>query len=237
MRTSTPRAGRGHQRLHEVLVGDEVRVRHPDVAARPVDRLEVHRPDRERPLARQVAVHPDPRLPVGRGLDQEWSRVAAVAPVHVPLGVPEVGERTFQVPDTRAGDPAVGVAPLGGVRGADVVAADERVVVVHDEDLAVVAPVAAEVEEPQPGVVDGVGHHPQRGREHLEPWGHDDVGERVVDRVHLDPAVGRARQRRLEAPPRSRRPSRCTTPAAPGASRRRWRPACRRTGPGRRCTS
>ena len=154
-RTSTPRPRGVDEGVHEALVGDEVGVGHPDVALGPVDRLEVHPADREHPQPRHVAVHPDARLPRRGG---RISIGGSLRPnLLVSMQVPEVGERPRQVPDPRTGDPAVGVAPLRGVGRADVVAADEADPVVDDEDLAVVAAVAAQVEEPPPGRVDGVG--------------------------------------------------------------------------------
>ena len=88
------------------------------------------------------------------------------------------------------GDPHVRVAPLGGVGRADVVAADEADLVVDDEDLAVVAAVAAQVEEPPAGVVDGVLQHLEARAEPLEQRRDHEVGEPVVDRVDLDAAAG-----------------------------------------------
>ena len=195
-RTSTPRRAARDQAVHEALVGDEVGVRHPDVALGPVDRLEVHAPDGEHPQPGHVAVHPDPRLPGRRGRHQH-RRLAAPEPL-LAVQVPEVGERAGQVPHSRAGDPAVRVAPLRGVGRADVVAADEADLVVDDEDLAVVTAVAAEVEEAPPGRVDRVGEHLHVRREVLERRPHHDVGERVVDDPDLDAAVGRVDERLLE---------------------------------------
>ena len=161
-------------------------MRHPDVVRGAVDRLEVHRPDREHPQPGHVAVHPDPGLPVGRGLQQQ----GAYAVPGPPVQVPEVGEGPGQVEHPRPGDPHVRVAPLGGVGGADVVAAHEPDPVVHDEDLAVVAAVAPQVEEAQPGVVDGVLQHLEPRAEPLEHRRDHEVREPVVDRVDLDPAAG-----------------------------------------------
>ena len=96
------------------------------------------------------------------------------------------------------GDPDVGVAPLGLVRRADVVAADEPDLVVDHQDLAVVAAVAAQVEEPPAGAVDRVAQHLHRRREALEGGGDDQVREPVVDAVDLDPAGGGVGQRGLE---------------------------------------
>jgi protein ImuB len=78
---------------------------------------------------------------VGRRLDQQRP-VVAPQPV-VAVEVPEVGEGALHVPHAGPGDPDVGVAPLGGVGRADVVAAKERDLLVHDQHLAVVAAVAA----------------------------------------------------------------------------------------------
>jgi hypothetical protein len=103
-------------------------------------------------------VHPDPRLPVRGGLEQQRATAVPGAPVEVP----EVGEGALEVPDAGTGDADVGVAPLGGVRGADVVAADEADPVVDDEDLSVVASVAPDVEEAPARAVDGVGLLPER---------------------------------------------------------------------------
>ena len=96
------------------------------------------------------------------------------------------------------GDPAVRVAPLGGERGADVVAADEADLVVDYEDLAVVPAVAAQVVEPKSGGVDGVAQHLEARREVLEPRVHDRVREGVVDHVDIHAPVGGLGQRPLE---------------------------------------
>ena len=195
-RTSTPRRGRLDERVDEALVGDEVGVRHPDVALGPVDPLDVHRPDREHPQPRHVAVHPDARLPVE----------AVVISIGGSLRRNLLSRCRFQKSaklrarsqHAGAGDAAVGVAPLGGVRRADVVAADEADGVVDDEDLAVVAAVAPQVEEPPARRVDGVGEHLHVRREVLERRAYDDVGELVVDDPHLDAPVGRVDDRLLE---------------------------------------
>ncbi len=187
-----PALGSRGESVDEVRVGDEVGVGHPDVAAGPVDRLEVHRPDREHPLPREVAVQPDPRLPgrVAR-LEEEGTAAAAVV-------VPEVGEAPPQVPDRRAGDPDVRVAPLRRVCRSDVEATDERDLVVDHQHLAVLAAVAPQVEEPPARVVDGEAQHPQHRRELLEARVDHDVAERVVDGVDLDAALRGRDQRLLE---------------------------------------
>ena len=116
----------------------------------------------------------------------------------LPVEVPEVGEGAGQVEHARAGDPDVRVAPLRGVRRPDVVAAHEADPVVDDEDLAVVAAVAAQVEEPPAGGVDGVLQHLEARAEPLEQRRHHEVREPVVDRVDLDTASGCPAQRPLE---------------------------------------
>ena len=199
-RTSTPAAGRVLERVDEVLVGQEVGLGQPDVAAGPVDRLEIHPADREHPQPRDVALDPDQRLPRRGGLQQQRAlRGPEPAP---PVEVPEVRERALEVPHGRPGDPDVRVAPLRLVGGSDVVAADEAGVVVDDQDLAVVAAVAAEVEEPPAGGVDGIAQHLHRRREPLERRRHHQVGEPVVDAVDLDAAVRRGGQGALEPLPR-----------------------------------
>ncbi len=82
-----------------------------------------------------------------------------------PVQVPEVGERTLEVQPPGPGDPDMGVAPLGAEGRTDVVAADEGHLVVDDQDLAMVAAVAAEVEEPQAGAVDREPERSERGPE------------------------------------------------------------------------
>ena len=77
-----------------------------------------------------------------------------------PVQVPEVGEGPAEVLHTGSGDPDVRVAPLGLVRRPDVVAADVGLLVVDHQDLAVVAAVAAQVEEAPAGGVDGVARAP-----------------------------------------------------------------------------
>ena len=115
--------------------------------------------------------------------------------------VPEVGERALEVPHPRAADPHVRVAPLGGVRRADVVAAEEGDLLVDHQQLAVVAAVAAQVPEAEAGVPDRVAHHLERGGEALEGGGDDHVGEAVVDAVDVDAPVGGGGQGGLELPP------------------------------------
>ena len=121
--------------------------------------------DREHPQPRHVALEPDVRLPDAGRLDQQ--RPLAGAEPAAPVQVPEVGEGAAQVRDARAGDPHVGVAPLGLVRRADVVAADVALLVVDDEDLAVVAAVAAQVEEAPARGVDRVAEHLHAGGNRL----------------------------------------------------------------------
>ena len=174
---------------------------HPDVALGPVDRLDVHRPDREHPQPRHVAVHADARLP-RRGGRHQHGRLAAPSARDDCFSrwrFQKSAKASRQVPDPRTGDPAVGVAPLGREGRADVVAAHERDVVVDDQELAVVPAVAAQVEEAPSGRVDREGEHLHVRREPLERRTHDDVGELVVDDPHLDTTVGGVDDRLLEA--------------------------------------
>ena len=62
-----------------------------------------------------------------------------------------------------------------------------------------VAAVAAQVEEPPAGRVDGEGEHLHVRREALERRAHDEVGELVVDDPHLDAPVRGVDERLLEA--------------------------------------
>src|SRR5680860_1498766 len=112
--------------------------------------------------------------------------------------IEKVSEGPFQVPDPRPRDPHVCVAPFGGVRRTHVVSADEPDLVVDDQDLAVVTPVAAQVEEPPAGVVERILQDTHPGRESLEPGRDDQVREAVVDRVDLDATCGRGGERLFE---------------------------------------
>ena len=71
-RASVPAAPSLHSGEREVVVID-------GAVRRAVDRLEVHRPDREHPEPRDVAVHADPGLPDRRGLEEQRSAVPAPA--------------------------------------------------------------------------------------------------------------------------------------------------------------
>ncbi len=161
----------------------------------PVDRLQVHRRGSGTSTAAARCGAPGSAAPSRRP-----PPAAAAARRDVGGGA---GSRSRRTPGLRSqtpgtGDPDVGVAPLGRVRRADVVAADEADLVVDHQDLAVVAAVAAQVEDPPAGVVDGVVQHPQPRPEPLEPGVHDEVGEAVVDRVDLHAAPGGLRERPLE---------------------------------------
>ena len=190
IRTSTPRrAARIRARQH-VVVGDQVRVGQVDVVRGPVDGVEVHAADRIDHVARDVAVDPDVRLPGPAA--EVGQRGAAPAGPQVPV----VDEGVLHVPDDVAGQPGVGVAPVGGVEAADVVAADERDHVVDHQQLAVVATAVAR--EAEAGGDQRVAADGDVGREGEEAPRHDEVGELVEDHVDLDAAVGRLDQRVLE---------------------------------------
>ena len=71
--------------------------------------------------------------------------------------IPEVHERLGQIERLWPANAQVGIAPLGGVESADVVAADEGDLAVHDEQLAVIQGVAARIED-----VPGAANRPER---------------------------------------------------------------------------
>src|SRR5699024_4276427 len=107
----------------------------------PVDGVEVDRADRVDELPRDVAVHPD----VGRpGAPLRIGQLVSVPGAEVP----EVDEGVLHLRDDVAGQPGMGVAPVGGVQRADVVAADEGGVAVDDHQLAVIAAGVARMQEP-----------------------------------------------------------------------------------------
>ncbi|CAN5380343.1 hypothetical protein BH24ACT12_BH24ACT12_22700 [soil metagenome] len=137
---------------------------------------------------------PDPRLPRRRSVVGQLRQVCAA------VLVPEVDEGVLQLPHRRPDVPDVGVSPLGRIQAPHVVAADEADPVVHDQQLAMVPPGLADVEQQHPEPQHRVAQHVHRRREPQErPW-HDQIGEPVVDDEHLDPALGRLHQRCLELP-------------------------------------
>ena len=148
--------------------------------------------------------------------------------------VPVVDERVLHVPDDVAGKPGVGVAPVGGVEAADVVAADERdrrrrppaACGGHDRCCAGTGSRDA---------ISGCRRTAMFWRQHEEAARHDQVGELVEDDVDLHAAVGRLDQRVLERladlvalPDEGLEEDLATWPAGS-------RPACRGRGPRRRC--
>ena len=187
--------GRGQQRAPHRPVGDEVRLGDRDVLGRAVDRLEVHATDRVDQLRGHVAVHAQARLPQRRAvLGKARLRRCAVL-------VPEVDERVLELPRRGSADTQMGVAPLRGVRAADVVSADEADLAVDDQQLAVVATGLAHVQEQHPGLEGRVAHDVHRRGEVEEGALHDEVREHVVDHEDLDSTLGGGDQRRLEALP------------------------------------
>ena len=227
IRTSTPAPGSPDQSGQHVLVGDEVGVGQIDVVRGAVDRVEVHAPDRVDHGARHVAMDPDVGLP-GPAAEVRQGGPAPAGPQ-----VPVVDEGVLHVPDDVAGQPGVGVAPVGGVQVADVVAADERDVVVDHQQLAVVA--AGVAGEAEAGGDQRVPADGDVGREEEEPAGDDQVGELVEDQVDLHPAVRGVDQRVLE-----RLPDGVGLPDEgleehPGLRLTDRVRACRDTGPRRRC--
>ena len=113
--------------------------------------------------------------------------------------IPEVDEGVLNVPDDVAGQPGMGVAPVGGVQAPDVVAAEERDEVVDHQQLAVVA--AGVAWEAETGCDQRVPADRDVLGEDEEGAGDDQVGELVEDDVDLDPAIGRVDQRVLERLP------------------------------------
>jgi hypothetical protein len=95
----------------------------------------------------------------------------------------------------------VGVSPLGGVQRPDVVATHEADVPVDHEDLAVVAAGLPHVEQKQTESQGRIADDVDGGREVEEAARHHQVGEPVVDDVHVDATLGRLDQRLLELVP------------------------------------
>jgi hypothetical protein len=83
----------------------------------------------------------------------------------------------------------VGIAPLGCIELADVKAADERDLIIHDQQLAMIASVAARVERVPDALERAILQLLNCRREALEARRHDQVGVAVVDHIVLD-AVG-----------------------------------------------
>ena len=177
-----PPAGRPEQGRQHVDVGDEVRVRQVDVMRCAVDGLQVHAADGVHGVLRDVAVHPDVRLPVHAAPVGQGG--AGAAPEEIPI----VDEGVAHVPDDVAGEPRVGVPPVGRVQRADVVAADEGGVVVDDQELPVVA--AGVAREPEAADDHRVPAHPDVPRKGEERSRHDEVGEAVEHDVDVHAAIG-----------------------------------------------
>ena len=161
-----------------------------DVVGGPVDGGQVHAPDGVDHGPRHVAVDPDVGLP-GAAAEVRDGGPAAAGPQ-----VPVVDEGVLHVPDDVAGQPGMGVAPVGGVQAADVVAAEEGDMVVDDQDLAMVA--AGVAREPEAGGDQRVTANGDVGGEGVEAPTDHEVGELVEDHVDLDPPVGRLDQGILE---------------------------------------
>jgi hypothetical protein len=90
----------------------------------------------------------------------------------------------------------VGIAPVGGVQAADVVAAQEGDLVVDHQQLAVIP--AGVPGKPETGGDQRMPADGDVGRKAVERARDDQVGELVEHDVDLDPAVGRVDQRILE---------------------------------------
>ena len=169
----------------EFPVGDEVGLgeQHPVRGA--VQRLQEHRPNRVDDLLGNVALDPEPRVPVPFANHLQFR--AAVFPVHVP----EVDEGVLQLPDRGAADTHVGVTPLRRIDQPHVVATDEADLTVDGEDLAVVTSGLADVEQQNPGAKRRVAQDVDLGWKIEEGARHHEVGEAVVGDVHLHAPCGR----------------------------------------------
>ena len=110
--------------------------------------------------------------------------------------IPEVDECVLNVPDDVAGEPGVGVTPVGGVEASDVVAAEECDEVIDHQQLAMIA--AGIAREPEAGRDQRMPAYGDVLGEDEEGAGDDEVGELVEDDVDLDSAIGRIDQRVFE---------------------------------------
>ena len=180
-----PPPGGVSQRREHVLVGDEIPHGDPGAPARAVDRVEVEGSD-------GIVVE---RGGVDRGFD---GFVPQVRPVVGEGGVlpaaevvPHVGEGSLELPSGRPLDPHMGVPPVVGVQGADVVAADVPDLPVDREDLAMVASLVARSagEDPRAHQRELEGVEVAHLRQVPEPRILVEVAPRVEDRVGLDSAA------------------------------------------------
>ena len=173
-----------------VLVGNEVGVGQVDVVRCAVDGIQIHAANRVDHVARHVPMDPNVRLP---GSAAEVGQCGATSPRPE---IPEVDERVLDVPDDVAGEPGMGVAPVGGVEAPDVVAAEEGYEVVDHQQLAVVP--AGVPREPEAGRDQRMAAYRDVLGEDEEGPRDDQVGKLVEDHVDLDSAIGRIDQRVLE---------------------------------------
>ena len=133
-------ARRGDQRRQNLAVRDEVRRRDEHAFRRTLDRVDVHAADGVEQVVGQVELRRDMRAPRPRSLiGQLGTRLGTEM-------VPEVHEAVFELPHGLARDAHVRVAPLVSKRVADVVAAHETDLAVHDQDLAMILACAANIQ-------------------------------------------------------------------------------------------
>src|SRR5690242_15332992 len=176
------------------MIRDKIGVGEPDMMLGAVNRADIDIADREDHAGDVVAIDVDHRV------EPQWI-VAVDALALATEAVPEVYERLRQVFRLWPANAQMGVAPLGRVELADVVAADERYVAIYHQQLAVIQPVAARVED-MPRAADRPERQDVDGwSELLEGARHDQIAERVVDDVDGDPLRRLRRQPLLEQAP------------------------------------
>ena len=127
----------GHQNL---VIRNEIRRRNQHAIRRPLNRVNIHAPNRIEQRMRQVELRGHVRAPRARPLIRQL-RTGCGAEM-----VPEVDKAVFQLPHGLARDAHVGVAPLVRERITDVVAAHEADFAVDHEDLAVILARAPDIQ-------------------------------------------------------------------------------------------
>src|SRR5262249_34439527 len=115
------------------------------------------------------------------------------------VAIPEGNKRLSQSGGGGASGKEMGIAPLGGVDTADVVATDEGCLTVHDQQLAMVERVTPRIQQ-VPWPVDPTVFENMDPRWKLfEGGGHDQIAEHVEDEVDLHSLFGLAHQPLLQS--------------------------------------
>src|SRR6185437_2250213 len=125
------------------------------------------------------------------GYLREWTTVAA----------PEVQEVLTQPRRFRPPHAHMGVAPASPIKLADVIAAEEGDLAIHDQQLPMVARVAAEVQHMPGAGKRSVRQHVYPAGKLFEPAGDHQIGEVIIDDIDLDPGRRLRRQGLLELDP------------------------------------